>query len=554
MHRPSVLPSSRPAGARRAARRRAAAWFPRRAPSTGPAEIDALGDVDLARDGTGGVVYLKRDAGVPQVFLSRFDGGAWQPPEQLDRRRRCDRGGRHRDRRRPAGRRVDRGRRASSARRDRQRRAAQAALGPPCSAAPGGATGVAIDMGINEDGYAVWSGRRRLRRPRRRLDGTAWTPLAAPLDIDPAAPAGARRRRPRVACQRRGQRGRHLGRDRRRRPHPRGRAAPDRARRRPRSRRTSLATSAARPAGAPTRRTSTSRTTARSPGSRSARTSAGARAPSRGGCAARVRGRSRSTAGRARARAADRLPAGQGHGGARGRGGSVVGSAYYNSTPSSPARRARRRAGRAARRRSAPPSAATSTSPGAPAPAAAATSRRRKHGAEKRFEPEFVALQPGVRPGRGRASSRSAPTALGSTAVAMLQGAPARRAITAAVYDRLPGPAGRDRAQRAPASRGRVKWRPGRSSGARSVPVRVDGKVVGKTTGNALVPPRRLRAGRAHRYQVTATDRARPGRAEPHAHVPRRPGRRLSHGSSAAAPRAARCGSSRAPTAARARA
>jgi len=49
----------------------------------GPAEIDALGDVDLARDGTGGVVYVKRDGGVPQVFLSRLSGGAWQPPEKL---------------------------------------------------------------------------------------------------------------------------------------------------------------------------------------------------------------------------------------------------------------------------------------------------------------------------------------------------------------------------------------------------------------------------------------------------------------------------------------
>src|SRR5688572_14718668 len=49
----------------------------------GPAEIDALGDVDVARDGTGGVVYLKRDGGVPQVFLSRLSGGVWLAPERL---------------------------------------------------------------------------------------------------------------------------------------------------------------------------------------------------------------------------------------------------------------------------------------------------------------------------------------------------------------------------------------------------------------------------------------------------------------------------------------
>ena len=41
-----------------------AAWF-RAEPIDGPAEIESLGDVDVARDGSGGVVYVKRDAGVP---------------------------------------------------------------------------------------------------------------------------------------------------------------------------------------------------------------------------------------------------------------------------------------------------------------------------------------------------------------------------------------------------------------------------------------------------------------------------------------------------------
>src|SRR5829696_3970613 len=49
----------------------------------GPAEIEALGDVDVARDGSGGVVYLKREGGVAQVFLSRLRGGDWRPPERL---------------------------------------------------------------------------------------------------------------------------------------------------------------------------------------------------------------------------------------------------------------------------------------------------------------------------------------------------------------------------------------------------------------------------------------------------------------------------------------
>ncbi len=41
-----------------------AAWFAAEVVD-GPAEITGLGDVDVARDGTGGLVYLKRDAGSP---------------------------------------------------------------------------------------------------------------------------------------------------------------------------------------------------------------------------------------------------------------------------------------------------------------------------------------------------------------------------------------------------------------------------------------------------------------------------------------------------------
>jgi hypothetical protein len=54
------------------------------APVDGPSDIQRLGDLDVARDGTGGLVYVRRDAGVDHVYLSRLDGGAFQPPQQLD--------------------------------------------------------------------------------------------------------------------------------------------------------------------------------------------------------------------------------------------------------------------------------------------------------------------------------------------------------------------------------------------------------------------------------------------------------------------------------------
>src|SRR3954454_3987216 len=61
-----------------------AAWFPAQ-PVDGPSpDIEKLGGVDLGRDGTGGLVYLKRVGGTPHVFLSRFNGGQFRPPEQVD--------------------------------------------------------------------------------------------------------------------------------------------------------------------------------------------------------------------------------------------------------------------------------------------------------------------------------------------------------------------------------------------------------------------------------------------------------------------------------------
>ena len=46
--------------------------------------VTALGDLDVARDGTGAVAYVKPDGGVDHIFISRLDGGAWQAPERVD--------------------------------------------------------------------------------------------------------------------------------------------------------------------------------------------------------------------------------------------------------------------------------------------------------------------------------------------------------------------------------------------------------------------------------------------------------------------------------------
>jgi PKD domain len=65
-----------------------AAAQPTQAPSTvidGPsAGISSLGGLSIARDGTGGLVYLKSVSGIPHVFVSVLGGGSFQPPVQVD--------------------------------------------------------------------------------------------------------------------------------------------------------------------------------------------------------------------------------------------------------------------------------------------------------------------------------------------------------------------------------------------------------------------------------------------------------------------------------------
>ena len=48
-----------------------------------PAILDVDGSA-MAPDGSGGILYRKLVGGAPHLFVSRFQGGAWQPPVQVD--------------------------------------------------------------------------------------------------------------------------------------------------------------------------------------------------------------------------------------------------------------------------------------------------------------------------------------------------------------------------------------------------------------------------------------------------------------------------------------
>jgi hypothetical protein len=164
-------------------------------PVDGPSpDVQSLGDLDLARDGSGALTYIKRADGVDHVFVARFTGGAFGPGERVDPGLT------------PAG--------------------SQAVVGaaddeslvvvfvnggtvygvvrPPGKpyAAPvalGAGSDPSVDLSIEGTAYASFTAGGDVRVARLDRETNAWTVLAQPADVDPARPAGVGVGRSRVA-------------------------------------------------------------------------------------------------------------------------------------------------------------------------------------------------------------------------------------------------------------------------------------------------------------------------------------------------------------------
>jgi len=178
-----------------------AAWFAGDTIDGPSGDIDSLGGVDLARDGTGGVVYLRRDGGESHVYLSRIVDGAFRTPERVDAGL-------------PGGATA-----ATVAAGDGAQLVVGFVTGGSLygSFAPGGGraqplaapqllaggspgapvTDPHVDLGINRTAYLVFGGNGNVGA--FRLRNSVWEPLPAALDVDPAQAAGVGASRPRVA-------------------------------------------------------------------------------------------------------------------------------------------------------------------------------------------------------------------------------------------------------------------------------------------------------------------------------------------------------------------
>jgi hypothetical protein len=166
-------------------------------PIDGPsADIQSLGDLDVARDGTGALAYVKRVAGIDHVFVSRLVSGSFQAPEQID-----------------AGL-AGAGAQPVVAASDGGRLVVAFVSGGGIftTVRPAGAPGYAalqqiagagsdpdVDMSINGVAYLSWTSNGDLQAARLERNATSFNGVPGPLDINPAAAAGMGTGRSKIA-------------------------------------------------------------------------------------------------------------------------------------------------------------------------------------------------------------------------------------------------------------------------------------------------------------------------------------------------------------------
>jgi hypothetical protein len=166
-------------------------------PVDGPsADIQSLGDLDVARDGSGALAYVKRVGGIDHVFVSRLVNGVFGPPEQID----AGLGGA--------------GSQPTVAASDGGRLVVAFASGGGVFAAvrPAGAPGFAglqqvsavgtnpdVEMSINGVAYLTWTTNGDVFAARLERNGTTFNGVPGVLDINQAAAAGTGAGRPKVA-------------------------------------------------------------------------------------------------------------------------------------------------------------------------------------------------------------------------------------------------------------------------------------------------------------------------------------------------------------------
>ena len=175
-----------------------AAFFPAEVIDGPSGDILELGDVDLARDGNGAAVYLKRVDGVAHVFVSRFVDGAFTPGERLD-------GNLAGPSSQPVVASADGNRTAvafvnNGALWTVTRARGADAFAAPTAIAEGGVSNPSVDLSVNGATYVSYTQNGDVKVARANRDTPQFTVLPAPVDFEAGRVAGVGElRRSRIA-------------------------------------------------------------------------------------------------------------------------------------------------------------------------------------------------------------------------------------------------------------------------------------------------------------------------------------------------------------------
>jgi hypothetical protein len=161
-------------------------------PGTG---IQRVGGIDVARDGTGALTYVKEVGGADHVFTSRLINGAWQPPEQLD-------AGLAGPSSQPVVAGADGGRlvyafSSGGAVFTAVRGGTDSPTSGPAIVSAG--TNPSVDLSINNVAFVSFSAGSDVMVARKGAETGAFSLIGAALDVDPTRPAGVGTGRSRVA-------------------------------------------------------------------------------------------------------------------------------------------------------------------------------------------------------------------------------------------------------------------------------------------------------------------------------------------------------------------
>jgi hypothetical protein len=165
-------------------------------PLAGPGpEVRELGDLDLARDGSGALAWVNSIDGVDHILVSRFERGAFQPVERVDAALPGPSS-------QPVVGASDNGRLAIVFVNDGTvygvvRPAAGLPYSAPVAFGPG--SDPSVDLSINGTAFASFTSLADVRIVRLDRRTNAWAGLPQPADVDPARAAGVGSGRSRVA-------------------------------------------------------------------------------------------------------------------------------------------------------------------------------------------------------------------------------------------------------------------------------------------------------------------------------------------------------------------